>query len=148
MGKVKSIASSAVQRVAPSAFIFHFSFTTPPSNHHQLLSLPLYPFLTSRFVVLQFLGATAHFLSFHSLSFSFGLIQCAVFATFGRQIELCRNTSWHQEVTARGLINCALRDETRFGNEIRSEMQISQPRNPYLFTLSPLTFIHNLSLIR
>lgn len=36
MGKVKSIASSAVQRVAPSAFIFHFSFTAlsprPPAT--------------------------------------------------------------------------------------------------------------------
>lgn len=42
MGKVKSIASSAVQRVAPSAFIFHFSFTTSPFGHHQLLlALPL-----------------------------------------------------------------------------------------------------------
>lgn len=110
MGKVKSIASSAVQRVAPSAFIFHFSFTTPPSNHHQLLSLPLYPLLASRFVALQFLGATAHFLSasfFPSLSFSLFFLRAHsmrnVFATFGRQIGLCRNTSWYQEVTVRGL---------------------------------------------
>jgi len=41
MGKVKSIASSAVQRVAPSAFIFHFSFTThPPSATTNYYSLP------------------------------------------------------------------------------------------------------------
>lgn len=71
MGKVKSIASSAVQRVAPSAFIFHFSFTTSPFSHHQL---PLFsPLVGSpRSTVHGCNGPRVLFL-FLLLSFSFSL---------------------------------------------------------------------------